>query len=288
MSSESSRIIDRQSGRSPSSAAGESGSKPRLAVFKLSSCDGCQLQLLSCEDELLALADRLEIVHFLEASSRIEAGPYDIALVEGSITTAADRGRILQIRRESRLLITIGACATAGGIQALKNWGDRSEFLRCVYAQPEFIDTLQTSTAVAEHVRVDFELRGCPINRYQLLEVVGALLAGRRPHTATHSVCLDCKRNGTVCVAVSSDATCLGPITQAGCGAICPRFSRGCYGCFGPAAQAGCDSLANWVLADRTTPKQLVPLLRNFSAAAVEFRDCGDRIDPASDMGQTQ
>ena len=262
--------------------------KPRLAVFKFSSCDGCQLQLLSCEDELLALADRLDIVHFLEASSHIESGPYDISLIEGSITTAADRRRIQQIRIESGQLITIGACATAGGIQALKNWGDRADFLRCVYARPEFIDTLQTSTAIADHVKVDFELRGCPINRHQLLEVIGALLAGRRPRTATHSVCLDCKRNGTVCVAVASDATCLGPITQAGCGAICPHFQRGCYGCFGPAAQAGCDSLADWVLADRTTPKQLVPLLRNFNAAAVEFRDCGDRVDPGSDMGQIQ
>jgi len=274
-------------GSLPSAACASQESKPRLAVFKFSSCDGCQLQLLSCEDELLALADRLEIIHFIEASSRIESGPYDIALVEGSITTVADRGRIQQIRRESRMLITIGACATAGGIQALKNWGDRDDYLRCVYARPEFIDTLQTSTAIADHVTVDFELRGCPINRHQLLEVIGALLAGRRPRTATHSVCLDCKRNGTVCVAVAGDVTCLGPITQAGCGAICPHFSRGCYGCFGPAAQAGCDSLANWVLADRTTPRQLVPLLRNFNAAAVEFRDCGDRIDPGSDMGQS-
>lgn len=278
----------KRSSLSPGGAANSQVHKPRLAVFKFASCDGCQLQLLSCEDELLELADRLEIVHFLEASSRVEGGPYDISLVEGSITTAADRGRIVQIRSQSHKLITIGACATAGGIQALKNWGDRADYLRCVYARPEFIETLQTSTAIADHVQVDFELRGCPINRYQLLEVIGALLAGRRPRTATHSVCLDCKRNGTVCVAVASDATCLGPITQAGCGAICPHFKRGCYGCFGPAAQAGCDSLADWVLADRTTPTQLVPLLRNFNAAAVEFRDCGDRVDPGSDMGQTQ
>ena len=210
--------------------------KPRLAVFKFASCDGCQLQLLSCEDELLSLADQLEIVHFIEASSQIEQGPYDIALVEGSITTTSDRGRIQTIRQQSKTLITIGACATAGGIQALKNWADHAEFARSVYANPQYVETLSTSTAIADHVRVDFELRGCPINRLQLIEVLQSLLADRRPRTPAHCVCLDCKRRGTVCIAVASDEACLGPITQAGCGAICPAYNRGCYGCFGPAA----------------------------------------------------
>ncbi|MEZ6133486.1 MAG: oxidoreductase [Pirellulaceae bacterium] len=260
--------------------------KPRLAVFKFASCDGCQLQLLSCEDELLTLADSVDIVHFLEASSRIESGPYDIALVEGSITTSADRRRLYEIREQSKILITIGACATAGGIQALKNWADRSEFLRCVYANAEYIETLSTSTAIGDHVRVDFELRGCPINRFQLLEVLQSLLVGRKPRTPKHSVCLDCKRRGTVCIAVARDAACLGPMTQAGCGAICPAFNRGCYGCFGPTTQANCDSLADWYIRDRISAPQLVPLLRNFNAGAPEFRDCGDRVDPNSDQGE--
>lgn len=259
--------------------------RPRLAVFKFASCDGCQLQLLSCEDELLAIADRVDIVHFLEASSHVEPGPYDITLVEGSISTAADRERIQSIRRESRYLITIGACATAGGIQALKNWGDRDEFLRCVYAQPEFISTLSTSTAISEHVKVDFELRGCPINRHQLLEVIQARINHRQPKLAVHSVCLDCKRRGTVCIAVAQDVACLGPVTQAGCGAICPSYNRGCYGCFGPASQANCESLSNHYLAGGATTVQLVPLLRNFNASAPAFRDDGDRIDPATDQG---
>ncbi|MCY2976765.1 MAG: oxidoreductase [Planctomycetota bacterium] len=259
--------------------------KPRLAVFKFASCDGCQLQLLSCEDELLSLADSLEIVHFLEATSRIESGPYDIALVEGSITTYADRKRIHEVRHQSKFLITIGACATAGGIQALKNWGDRNDFLRCVYAHPEYIETLATSTAIADHIPVDFELRGCPINRFQLLEVLRAVLAGRKPRTPSHSVCLDCKRRGSVCIAVSKDEACLGPITQSGCGAICPAFNRGCYGCFGPASQPNCDSLADWYLRGRISAPKLVPLLRNFNSNAADFRTCGDRVDPSSDQG---
>lgn len=259
--------------------------RKRLAVFKFASCDGCQLQLLSCEDELLAIADLVDIDHFLEASSHVEPGPYDIALVEGSISTAADRERVQAIRRESRYLITIGACATSGGIQALKNWGDRDEFLRCVYSQPEFISTLSTSTAISDHVKVDFELRGCPIDRHQLLDVIQARLNNRRPKTAVHSVCLDCKRRGTVCIAVARDVACIGPVTQAGCGAICPAYDRGCYGCFGPAAQANCQSLSNHYLEGGKTAVDLVPLLRNFNAGAPAFRDDGDRIDPATDQG---
>jgi coenzyme F420-reducing hydrogenase gamma subunit len=245
------------------------------------------LQLLSCEDELLLIAERLDIVHFLEASSHVEPGPYDLALVEGSITTSEDEKRIRRIRQQSKYLITIGACATAGGIQSLKNWGDRADFLRCVYAEPRYIQTLATSTAIADHVSVDFELRGCPINRYQLLEVIRSFLGRRRPKTPSHAVCLDCKLSGTVCLAVATDKVCLGPITQSGCGAICPRYDRGCYGCFGPANQTNCDSLCDHYLERRIEPKQLVPLLRNFNANAPEFRETGDRLDPSSYPGES-
>jgi sulfhydrogenase subunit delta len=264
----------------------ESARKLRLAVFKFASCDGCQLQLLSCEDELLSLADAVDIVHFIEASSSIDPGPYDIAIVEGSITTESERLRIQEVRALSRTLVTIGACATAGGIQALKNWADREEFLRCVYAHPEYIDTLSTSTAISDHVRVDFELRGCPINRFQLLEVISSLLHGRAPRTPSHCVCLDCKRKGIVCIAVARDEACLGPVTQSGCGAICPSFNRGCYGCFGPAVQPNCDSLADWYIGDRMTTPKLVPLLRNFNAAAKGFRECGNRLDAMQQPGE--
>lgn len=252
--------------------------RSRLAVFKFASCDGCQLSLLSCEDELLAIAEAVDIVYFLEASSRVEPGPYDVSLVEGSITTSEDRQRIQEIRRQSRFLMTIGACATAGGIQALKNWADHEEFLRCVYARPDYISTLETSTAIADHVAVDFELRGCPINHRQLLEVLKSLIAGRKPKTPTHSVCLDCKRRGTVCIEVAQGIPCLGPITHTGCGAICPAYDRGCYGCYGPAAQPNCQSLTEQYLGTGTSRETLLPLLHNFNAAAPEFAEAGDRL----------
>lgn len=209
------------------------GQKPKIAVWKFASCDGCQLSMLDLEDEFLAITGAIEIAYFPEATRAVVEGPYDVSLVEGSVTTQHDADRIQQIRDESTALITIGACATAGGIQSLRNFADVKEFTSIVYARPDFISTLETSTPIAEHVKVDFELRGCPINKYQLLEVIAAFVAGRKPNTPNSSVCIECKRAGNVCVMVACGTPCLGPITQAGCGAICPGYARGCYGCFG-------------------------------------------------------
>lgn len=256
--------------------------KPRLAVFKFASCDGCQLALLDAEDELLPLCDRVEIAHFAEASSRLEPGPYDVALVEGSVTTAEDQERIQEIRQQAGFLITIGACATAGGIQALRQWGNVDEWVRAVYPSPEYIRTLATSTAIADHVRVDFELRGCPINHHQLVEVLTALLEGRRPTVPNHSVCLDCKRRGNVCITVARGVPCLGPITQSGCGALCPTYDRGCYGCYGPCEQANPSGLVEQFRQAGASAERLVPLLRNFNAAAPDFRRTSEALDTAA------
>jgi coenzyme F420-reducing hydrogenase gamma subunit len=138
------------------------------------------------------------------------------------------------VREASKVLVTIGACATAGGIQALRNFGDVSEFTRQVYASPDYISALATSTPISAHVPVDYELHGCPINKAQLLEVLTAFLHRRRPGIPSASVCTECKRRGAVCVTVAHGTPCLGPVTHAGCGALCPAYNRGCYGCFGP------------------------------------------------------
>jgi coenzyme F420-reducing hydrogenase gamma subunit len=252
--------------------------RPRVAVFKFASCDGCQLTLLDCEDELLAVGEKIDIVHFLEATDRREPGPYDVSLVEGSITTPHDIERIREVRRQTKFLVTIGACATSGGIQALRNWADHDDYLRAVYASPEYIESLATSTAIADHVAVDFELRGCPIDKHQLLEVIRALVAGRRPRTPTHSVCLDCKRRGNVCVTVAQGIPCLGPVTQSGCGALCPTYDRGCYGCFGPAVQPNLISLSGMLQQTGLAPPALIRGLRLFNAYAPEFRQESDRL----------
>jgi coenzyme F420-reducing hydrogenase gamma subunit len=248
-------------------------SKPKLAVYKFASCDGCQLSLLDAEDELLSVAENVEIAYFLEARTQELGGPYDVGLVEGSVTTAHDAERIKQIRQQCRFLVTIGACATSGGIQALRNWADVDEFTRLVYAYPEYISTLKTSTPIADHVLVDFELRGCPINKKQLVELVSALLWGRKPKVPRYSVCMECKRLGTVCVAVAQGIACLGPVTQAGCGAICPSFNRECFGCYGPKERPNLLSLTGYYQQHGVDRGHLLRLTRNFNGNAPEFRE---------------
>jgi sulfhydrogenase subunit delta len=268
---------------------GASGNRPRLAVWKLASCDGCQLTLLDCEDQLLALAAEVEIAHFAEASSAMAEGPYDVSLIEGSVTTAADADRVARIRAQSRTVVTIGACATAGGIQALRNFADIAEFTAAVYARPEFITTLATSTPVSAHVQVDFELRGCPIDKSQLLELLTALLTGRKPRIPGHSVCFECKARGTACVLVAHGTACLGPVTQAGCGAICPAFDRGCYGCFGPVAAPNTDSLMPRLRGLGMSADAARRVLGTFNVAAPGFADARDARDrPALAHGQAQ
>jgi coenzyme F420-reducing hydrogenase gamma subunit len=252
---------------------------PKLAVWKFASCDGCQLTLLDAEDHLMDISGAVEIAYFPEATRGVIEGPYDLSLVEGSITTAQDAARIKEVRRLSDSVVTIGACATAGGIQALRNWGDVDEFLSIVYAHPEYIETLGTSTPISDHVDVDFELRGCPISKHQLLEVIDAFLHRRKPNIPGHSVCVECKLRGTNCVMVAQGTPCMGPITQAGCGAICPAYDRGCYGCFGPAESPNIDSLASWWGHLGISDGDLVRALRTFNAYAPEFREASEAYE---------
>jgi sulfhydrogenase subunit delta len=253
------------------SAATEPSDRPRLAVWKLASCDGCQLTLLSLEDELLGIAGAIEISYFLEAGTTA-SGDYDLSLVEGSVTTEHDAARIREIRARSRRLVTIGACATAGGIQALRNFADVEDFVSTVYASPEYISTLATSTPIRDHVSVDFELHGCPIDKGQLLELISAFLNDRRPAIAHHSVCFECKRRGNVCVMVAHGTPCLGPVTHAGCGALCPSYNRGCYGCFGPMEAPNSHALSAWLSDHGDTDEDLVRRYRTFNAGAPAFR----------------
>jgi sulfhydrogenase subunit delta len=241
-------------------------------VWKFASCDGCQLSILDCEEELLAVAGAIEIANFAEASRRMVKGPYDVSLVEGSITTPHDAERIHKIRRSSKLLVSIGACATAGGIQALRNFKDVHDFVSIVYASPQFIETLGKSTPIADHVFVDYELQGCPVNKYQLVEVLSAVINGRRPNIRNHSVCIECKRKGITCVMVAGSIPCLGPVTHAGCGALCPSYNRGCYGCYGPKENPNTDSLALWYRHLNIDDDDIVRAFRTFNANAEPFR----------------
>ena len=247
--------------------------RPRVGVVKFASCDGCQLTLLDLEDELLSVVEHFDIVDFPEATSARSEGPYDVLFVEGSVSEPAHLERIVELRQKTRLLVTIGACATAGGIQALRNWADHDAFRAGVYSNPEWIASLASSTPIAEHVTVDAELRGCPIDPGQLVELLTALTTGRRPQLPDEAVCMECKRRGVVCVMVSKGIACLGQVTQTGCGAICPRFSRGCYGCFGPREQANAAGLVGHFQQAGDRPREEIGrLFAGFTAYAEPFR----------------
>jgi sulfhydrogenase subunit delta len=214
--------------------------------------------------------------------------PYDIGLVEGSVSTPEEEERIRQIRRDCRMLVTIGACATSGGIQALRNWADVGEFARYVYARPEYLATLDTCTPIAAHVFVDFELRGCPINPAHLLELISATLAGRKPNISSHSVCIACKRRGWPCVLVAQGKPCLGPVTQVGCGALCPGHDRACYGCFGPMEQPNMTSLGSWFTNQLgQTPRDMKRMLRTFNGYLEPFKQASDHYERREAHPQT-
>lgn len=271
----------------PTSVAAQSAravtlTRPRVGVIKLASCDGCQLTILDLEDELLALTDRFEFVEFAEATSRRSSGPFDVLFVEGSISTPEQAVEIARLRAATKVLVTIGACATAGGIQALRTAAEHESFRQAVYPVPAFVDSLEIATPIAEHVTVDAELRGCPIDAHQILELLTALATGRRPQLPDQAVCLECKRRGLECVVVTRGEPCLGPVTQTGCGAICPGMGRGCYGCFGPREGANVESLASWYAEGPGTGGLPAPdvgrLFAGFTGASPSFRSITDRL----------
>lgn len=266
----------------PGEARVAARARPRVGVVKFASCDGCQLTILDLEDELLALTDRFEFVEFAEATSRRSSGPFDVLFVEGSISTPEQAVEIVRLRAATKLLVTIGACATAGGIQALRTAAEHEAFRAAVYPAPSFVDSLAEAAPVADHVTVDAELRGCPISPEQVLELLTALTTGRRPQLPDQAVCLECKRRGIDCVVVARGEPCLGPVTQTGCGAICPGLGRGCYGCFGPREGANVDSLAGW-FADGPgtggmTAADVGRLFAGFTGASPSFRAVTDRL----------
>ncbi len=208
--------------------------KPSVAVHKFSSCDGCQLALLNMGEALVTLAERVDIKHFAEAGVLDEDAEVDIAFIEGSVVTAHDMERIQEIRKRSKYLITMGACATSGGIQALKNLADDpASWVGAIYSNPEFIDSLDHSDPIKKHVKVDFEIWGCPINSRQISTAISLMLEGVMPLDEREKLCIDCKRAGHVCTLVTAGEPCMGPMTRTGCGALCPQFGRACYGCFG-------------------------------------------------------
>lgn len=259
--------------------------KPKLAIFKFSSCDGCQLSVLDLEEELLSLASVVDIAYFVEARRATEPGPYDIALVEGSVTTPEEVERIKEIRANTKFLIPFGVCATWGGVQAHRNFMNFDEAMRRVYPRPEAYSALSTSTPIWDHVKVDYMIQGCPPNRHQILEVLTNVLVGKKPALASHSVCYECKSKGNICVIVARGIPCLGVVTHDGCGALCPSYDRGCYGCFGPMDDPKAESTAKqwWVLGVK--PADIVRDFRRITPYADGYNKGAEVYEREADQG---
>jgi sulfhydrogenase subunit delta len=249
--------------------------KPRLAVHKFTSCDGCQLAFLNAGMDLLTLSDLVDIVHFSEAGMIEPETPVDIAFVEGSISTPDEMKRIQTIRENTKYLITIGACATSGGIQALRNAVNHKAWMASIYATPETIQTLATSTAISSHVRVDWELWGCPVNSIQVLQTVRSFLFGATPEIKREAVCLECKRQGQVCVVVTKKEPCMGPVTQTGCGALCPSVGRACYACYGPSENPNPPALGALFHRQGLRDEQIADRFLHINNQAAAFRQAG-------------
>jgi coenzyme F420-reducing hydrogenase gamma subunit len=250
--------------------------KPRLAVHKFTSCDGCQLAFLNAGESLLILSELVELVHFAEAGLLDLNTKIDLAFVEGSISTPDELARIKTIRDNSKYLITIGACATAGGIQALRNAANYKEWMASIYATPETIQTLNTSTAIANHVRVDWELWGCPVNTHQVLDAVRSLLFGAAPKIKRDSVCLECKRKAQVCILVAKNEPCMGPVTQTGCGALCPSVNRACYACYGPSENSNAQALGDWFKKNGMSDDQIARHFLHINNQTIPFQQAGN------------
>jgi coenzyme F420-reducing hydrogenase gamma subunit len=256
--------------------------KPKLAVHKFSSCDGCQLALLNLGEPLLLLPELVDIVHFAEAGPCDTVAKADIALVEGSVSTPEDIKRIEQVRENSGLLIAIGACATAGGLQALANFDDRAAWMASVYDQPEHIEALQTSHPISHYIKVDFEIPGCPVNSRQVVGALRDLLTGVKPRQESRSVCMECKRQGLVCTMVSKGEPCMGAVTVAGCGALCPAMGRGCYSCYGPLKLINDDAMVEGLLKLGLDQAAIARRFHFIANHAPAFKQVGERLKEGS------
>lgn len=207
--------------------------KPRVAIFDFACCEGCQLQIVNMEEEILDLLTLVQPVEWREAMSD-QSEEYDIAIVEGSITRPGDEEKLKTIRARAKILVALGACATIGGVNKLKNNFEMDEVRSCVYGKDGAMPHLDTAPtkALDEVVKVDFKIHGCPINNKEFAYIVKCLATGKLPVIPNYPVCVECKMRGNVC-RYEYNEVCLGPVTRAGCNAICPSAGSWCFGCRG-------------------------------------------------------
>jgi sulfhydrogenase subunit delta len=205
--------------------------RPKVAFFDFASCEGCQLQIANLEDELLDLVGAVELVNFREVMTE-RSDDYAVAFIEGACTRPHDEERLKEIRSHAAILVAFGACAHLGGVNCMKNFFDQDRVRANVYGdKAEWFDTYP-ARPISAVVKVDAIIPGCPVDKKEVVATVTALLMGRTPRLPDYPVCVECKLAESVCV-FEKGLTCLGPVTRAGCGAVCPSFGNKCLGCRG-------------------------------------------------------
>jgi len=205
--------------------------KPRVGIFDFAGCEGCELQIVNLEEDLVGLLEHVDVVSWREAMKE-HSDEYDIAIIDGGITRECDEARLKEIRANAKILIALGACACNGGIMSMKNFQDLDEVRNYVYG--DMADHFETypSRGLDAVVDVDYYVRGCPPTKEEFVKVIKALLMGKEPDIPDYPVCAECKLNETVCL-FKKDEICLGVVARAGCGAPCPANGAPCEGCRG-------------------------------------------------------
>jgi len=246
--------------------------RPRIGIFKYSSCAGCQFQLLFFQEEVVQTLEAVEIVYGrMETSAGNADGPFDVALIDGAITEAWQADELKRVRQVSTYLVPIGSCAVNGGVPAIKNLEPELDVQRRVYPDVAPIHSMRAEP-VDRYVRVDAYVRGCPMSERDLHELVTSLLLGRPPHGSDYSVCVECKLKGNTCVLVARGEPCMGPVTNGGCGALCPSNGRACYACWGALPGANAPALARRFEELGLSPEEIVRRFSEFGFPALEFR----------------
>lgn len=205
--------------------------KPRIAIFSLTSCEGCSLAILELEDQLLDILGAVEIVNFREGMTE-RSWDVDIGFVDGAVSTPEDEKEIKHFRKHCKVLVAIGACACLGGLNTLKNYQDEADYRKYVYGKrAEWFPNIP-AVPLSAVVDIDYELPGCPMVKEEFLAFVKCILAGRTWKLPDNAVCVECKKKEILCLYEKGEI-CLGPATRAGCDAICPTFGAKCEGCRG-------------------------------------------------------
>ena len=239
--------------------------KVKISFYDFTSCEGCQLQVLGCEDELLDILGEVEIVQFREAIDQREYD-CDVAFIEGAFSRESDRAQLQKIRDHSKIVVALGACATTGGLNVLKNYRGIGRAMKTVYGEQAGWYETSPVQPIDRVIKVDLKIHGCPIPKQEFLEVVKSLLAGRKPQIPDYPVCVECKLRENVCL-YHKGQYCMGVVARAGCNAWCPSYGGRCYACRGlisdPNNGAAKDVLAEFGL----TIKQVMDEFRLFNGA---------------------